>query len=93
MILKYFIRFKLNNTTRTRYIKARSYHQAITKLINSYKVNDITYIAFEGDPLPSRQLTSSELIQKKNDANEAKRRGALKYYQMTGKNALNKNSS
>lgn len=90
MLLKYFIKFKLNNVSHTRYIKARSYKQAIIKLIDSYKTNDITYVEFQGDPLPTRQLTAIELLQKENEAKEKKRKGAIKYYQLTGKTVFDK---
>lgn len=90
MILKYFINFKINNTSHTRYIKAKTYREATKKLIDHYKDKDITYISFEGDPLPNRQLNAVELLKKQNEAKERKRKGAIRYYQLSGKSVLDK---
>jgi len=90
MIFKYFVKFKLDNNYRTRYIKAKSYKQATIKLLDDYKANKITFLEFQGDPLPSRQSTSVELVRKANEAKEKKRKGAFKYFQLTGKTIFEK---
>lgn len=43
-----------------------------------------------GDPLPSRQDNATHLIKKQNEAKERKRKGAIKYYQLTGKSVVDK---
>jgi len=91
MLLKYFVKFKYRNSERTQYIKARCVHDAIIKLLDKHKKNSITAISIEGDPLPTRQLTATELIKKKEEAKERKRQGAIKYYQMTGQTVFDKN--
>jgi len=90
MILKYFIKFKINNTFRTRYIKARTYKQAIQKLLEHYKDGIITYISFEGEPLPNRKDNALILLKKKIDAKERKRKGAIKYFQKSGIHVIDK---
>ena len=90
MFLKYFFKFKYCNQNKTTYIKAKDTHSAILKLLATYKRNSITAISIEGDPLPTRQLTATELIKKKEEAKERKRQGAIKYYQLTGKTVFDK---
>jgi hypothetical protein len=90
MLLKYFVKFKYRNSERTQYIKARCIHDAIIKLLDKHKKNSITAISIEGDPLPTRQLTATELIKKKEEAKKRKRQGAIKYYQLTGKTVFDK---
>ena len=90
MILKYFIKFKINNTFRTRYIKARTYKQAIHKLLDHYKDKDITFISFEGEPLPNRKENATLILKKKIDAKERKRKGAIKYFQKSGIHVIDK---
>lgn len=85
MRFKYFIRFKNKNIFCTRYIRARSYKQAITKLIDQYNVNDITHIEFKGDPIPTDKTNTIAEVKKKNEAKERKKLGAIKYYQLTDK--------
>lgn len=84
MLLKYFVKFKYRNSERTQYIKARCIHDAIIKLLDKHKKNSITAISIEGDPLPTRQDNATQLIKKKEEAKERKRKGAIKYYQLTG---------
>lgn len=90
MFFKYFIKFKYCNQNKTTYIKARCVHDAIIKLLDKHKKNSITAVSIEGDPLPTRQLTATELIKKKEEAKERKRQGAIKYYQLTGKTVFDK---
>jgi hypothetical protein len=84
MFFKYFIKFKYCNQSKTTYIKAKDNHSAILKLLETYKKNSITAISIEGDPLPTRQDNATHLIKKKEEAKERKRKGAIKYYQLTG---------
>tara|TARA_R110000868_G_C10651936_1_gene745041 strand:+ start:76 stop:348 length:273 start_codon:yes stop_codon:yes gene_type:complete len=90
MILKYFIKFKINNTFRTRYIKAKTYKQATHKLLDHYKDKDITYISFEGEPLPNRKENATLILKKKMEAKERKRKGAIKYFQKSGIHVIDK---
>jgi len=86
--LKYFVKFKANNQYFTRYIKAKSYKDAIVRLINGHKVNAIKSIEFLGDPLPSRQLSASDIIKKDNELKERRKQGRKKYYQLTGQSVF-----
>ena len=90
MILKYFIKFKINNTFKTRYIKARTYREAAHKLLDHYKDGIITFISFEGEPLPNRKDNATLLLKKKIDAKERKRKGAIKYFQKSGIHVIDK---
>ena len=90
MILKYFIKFKINNTFRTRYIKARTYREAAHKLLDHYKGESITYISFEGEPLPNRKDNATLILKKKLEAKERKRKGAIKYFQKSGIHVIDK---
>lgn len=88
--MKYFVKFKYRNQELTRYVKARCVHDVFIKLLESHRKDSITSITIEGDPLPTRQFTASELIKQKEEAKERKRKGAIKYYQMTGKTVFDK---
>ena len=90
MWLKYCIKFKYNNSYLTSYVKAKSINDAFTRLLKTNKANTITSMEILGDPLPSRQDTAAELLKKKNEAKEKKRKGAIKYYQLTGKTVFDK---
>ena len=87
---KYFIKFKYLDQERTQYIKARSKQEAFIKLLKANNINSISSMTIEGDPLPTRQDTAAELIKKKEEAKERKRKGAIKYYQLTGKTVFDK---
>lgn len=83
--MKYFTKFKYLGQDRTKYVKAYSTDEVFAKLFKTHKANSITSITIEGDPLPSRQYNASEILKKEKEAKERKRKGAIKYYQMTGK--------
>jgi len=90
MILKYFIKFKIEGRFHTRYIKARTYREAAHKLLDHYKDKDITHISFEGEPLPNRKENATLILKKKIDAKERKRKGAIKYFQKSGIHVIDK---
>ncbi len=90
MFFKYFFTFKYCNQNKTAYIRAKDTHSAILKLLKTYKKNSITALDIEGDPLPTRQDTATKLIKKKEEAKERRKKGAIKYYQMTSKTVFDK---
>jgi len=87
---KYFIKFKYLDQKRTQYIKARSKQEAFIKLLKANNVNCISSMTIEGDPLPTRQDIAAQLIKKKEQIKEKRRKSAIKYYQMTGKSVFDK---
>lgn len=90
MWLKYCIKFKYNNYYLTSYVKAKSINDAFTRLLKSNKSNTITSMEILGEPLPTRKDNAAHLIKQKNEAKERKRKGAIKYFQLTGKTVVDK---
>lgn len=43
-----------------------------------------------GEPLPTRKDNAAYLIKQKNEAKERKRKGAIKYFQLTSKTVVDK---
>ena len=92
---KYFIRYNYeHDQNKTIYITARSKQEALIKLLKRYKVNAISRLEIEGDPLPTcsgeSTLTVKQQLLKKEQTKAKQRKARLDFYNKYGYSVFDK---